>query len=182
MFANLLNVKSLGAAYQGAYNDLSKFGEALESITGEAERQLNRAEQLQSRVQRISASAKELQLEDTLYSAKSQLLDQVKLQYISQNILQGISVVALLLLPGIFVSTLLSTSIFNNTYSSNTKPISVWFAIAIPLTVVATTSVLYAWRLPIIYQQIKSEGIWKWYRYVMLRLSNNLPSDLNSEH
>lgn len=173
MFANLLNLKSLGSACQGTftYHDQARFREALESITGEAERQLNRAEQLQSRVQTISAYVNELRLELYHYSARDQLLDQVKLQYISQNFLRGISVVAILLLPGIFVSTLMSTSIFGNN-----DRIAVWFIIAIPLTAVATLSVLYAWRLPIIYQQIKSEGFRKWFRHM------NLPSDVDSVH
>lgn len=170
--ANLLNLRSLGIAYQDTlpHRDLqSRFSKALESIAGEAERELNRAEQLQSHVQGISASAKESQLEGTFESTKSQLLDQIKLQYISQNYLRGISVVAILLLPGIFVSTLLSTSIF-----TNTDPTAMWFIIAIPLTAVATVSVLYAWRIPIIYEQIRSEGFRKWYSHMILSTNSSL--------
>ena len=138
MCANFLNMKSLGIAYQDTipcYDLQSRFSKALESIAGEAERELNRAEQLQSRLQGMSPAAKESRLVEI---TKSQLSDQMRLQYISLSYMQGFSIVFILLLPGIFVSTLLSTSIFTNTH-----PTILLFTIAIPLTAVATVSVVY---------------------------------------
>lgn len=126
MSANFLNLKSLGIAYQDTipYYDLQdRFSKALKSIAGEMERELNRAEQLQSRLRGISGAAKESQLEGAFESTKSQLLDQTRL-----SCMQGFSVVVILLLPGIFVSTLLSTSIFTNAHLT-----TLWFTIAIPL-------------------------------------------------
>ena len=161
MSADFLNLRSMGIAYQDTipcYDLQSRFSKALESIAGEAERELGRAEQLQSRLQGISGAAKESQLEGAFETTKSELLDQTKLQYISLSYMQGFSVVFILLLPGIFVSTLLSTSIFTNTH-----PTTLWFTIAIPLTVVATASVVYGWRIPIAQERIRQEGFRKWF-------------------
>lgn len=165
MTANLLNLRSLGYIYQGVFHHHetpARFQEALQSITGEAERQLRRAEQLQSHVQGIAVSDKESRLQETLNSARSLLLDQVKLQYISLNYSRGISVVFILLLPGIFVSTLLSTPLLQFTDRA-----TVWLAFALPLTAVATLSVLYFWRIPIIYEQIKSGGYRQWFARII---------------
>lgn len=165
MSANLLNLKSLGLAYQDTlphHDPRSRFSKALESIAGEAERELNRAEQLQPHVR---AS----ELEGIIESTKGQLLDQIKLEYISQNYLQSISVVAILLLPGIFVSSLLSTSPF-----AQNNSMVLWVAITVPLTTLATLAVLYAWRMPIIYEQIRREGFREWVSGLFLNTRSSL--------
>jgi hypothetical protein len=163
--ANLLNMHSLQQAYEEL---LIKFDYPLKESRGlfrnmmdESERQLRRAEQLNAQLKSHNDLATQallrdisLQLSTPFSTAFGHLLDLVKLHYISQNDRRGINVVAILLLPGIFVSALLSSSIFDNASNS----VALWFSIAIPLTFVATLAVLYAWRIPIIYGRIKNQG------------------------
>ena len=177
MSANLLNLRSLGFDYQDtlSYHDpQSRISKALESIAGEAERDLNRADVATKKATRATLGAvinwvyiaiaeqlqshvRSSQVEGIIESTNGQLLDQIKLEYISQKYLQNISVVAILLLPGIFVLSLLSTSSFDQN-----KSMVLWVAITVPLTTLATLAVLYAWRMPIIYEPIRREGFHRW--------------------
>jgi hypothetical protein len=162
--ANLLNMHSLKQAYEELlinfdYLPIESRG-LFRNMINESERQLRRAEQLKAQLKSHNDLATQallrdisLQLSTPFSTAFGHLLDLVKLHYISQND-RRINVVAILLLPGIFVSALLSSSIFDNASNS----VALWFSIAIPLTFVATLAVLYAWRIPIIYGRIKNQG------------------------
>jgi hypothetical protein len=151
--ANLLNMHSVKQAYEELLIDFDyspkRFWRLFRNIIDESERQLRRAEQLKAQLRDIS-----LQLDTPSSAISGHLLDLVKLQYISQNYSRGISVVVILLLPGIFVSTLLSSYIF----ASPSPSVALWFSITVPITFVATLAVLYAWKIPIIYWRIKSRG------------------------
>jgi putative effector of murein hydrolase LrgA (UPF0299 family) len=114
-------------------------------------------------------------------AAHQPALDTVKLQYISQNYSRGTAILAILFLPGIFVSvskltlsptdqtnpklsttnnlsqTLLSTGILSPSTQTSTY-ITVWLAIAIPLTVLAITVLWLLWQAPIVNEQLKQNG------------------------
>lgn len=105
--SNLSNIKSLRDAYQasmihGSEMRLSSIRSQFmfQSLIDECERQLKRAENLSAQIRGQEALV-------------SHVSDLVKLTYISQNHSRGNTVVAILLLPGIFVSVSSHLSFFN---------------------------------------------------------------------